>query len=158
MHAASVHPEPGSNSRANCISTVSGSNLVCRACLALILFRVCLESVIDSRFLFQRNSRFFRTNFACTFISCCSIVNDLRKALASLRCFSHSLAIIPHSLALVKRFFKSFLKNFFAVFSWLHLACGRPARGQLAYYSTFVFICQAVFCKFFHFGALGSLS
>ena len=32
MHAASVHPEPGSNSRTNCISTVSGQHQVCRAC------------------------------------------------------------------------------------------------------------------------------
>ena len=31
-HAASVHPEPGSNSRTNCISTVSGQHQVCRAC------------------------------------------------------------------------------------------------------------------------------
>ena len=156
---------------------------VCRACLALILFRVCLESVIDSRFLFQRNSRFFRTNFACTFISCCSIVNDLCKALASLRCFSHSLAIIPHSLALVKGFSKTFFKNFqaplsvggsaltlyhiplslsrgfskvFSTFFRDPLSCrplpDSPAVWQLAYYSTFFFICQAVFDKFFCFG------
>ena len=87
--------------------------------MALILFRVCPESVIDSRFFFQRNSRFFRTKlFACTLISCCSIVNDLAE-LSLCSCLAvllDSLTIIPHPLGFVKGFFKSFLKTFSTTF------------------------------------------
>ena len=41
--------------------------LVSRACLALILCWVCLESVIDSRFLFQRNFEILITSFCLYF-------------------------------------------------------------------------------------------
>ena len=69
-----------------------------------------------------------------------------------------SPTIIPHPQPFVKGFFKSFF-DFFAVF----FACPEAtievaARGHLAYYSTFVFICQAFFYKFFHFGVVSSLS
>ena len=72
--------------------------------------------MIDSRFLFFKEiSRFSITSFACTLISCCSIVNDPRQI--SLPCrVLRDLIIIPHLFPFVKRFLKSFLsffKNFF---------------------------------------------
>ena len=63
-------------------------------------------------------------------------------------------SIISHPLAFVKRFFKSFF-NFFRD-SFRGRLSRSPARWQLAYYSTFVFICQQVFAKFFRFGEGGS--
>ena len=43
--------------------------LVSRACLALILFRVCLESVIDSSFLSSKKFRDFRTKLLLVLLS-----------------------------------------------------------------------------------------
>ena len=147
-----------------------------------ILCWVCLESVIDSRFLFQRNFEIFALSFACTLISCCSIVNDLPEPGLCLPRFARpcyystsvSLCqevfenffwkffaafclgrkcfdIISHSLPFVKRFFKSFL-TFFVIFC---PAVWQPAVAQLAYYSTSLPFCQALFDKFFLFGGLG---
>ena len=62
-------------------------------------------------------------------------------------------SIISHPLAFVKRFFKSFF-NFFRDF-FRGCLSRLPARWQLAYYSTFVSICQAFFDKFFRFGEGG---
>jgi len=69
---------------------------------------------------FQRNSRFFRTNFACTLISCCSIVNDLCA-----RFSADSLNSIPHLGSFVNRFPKTFFKFF------------SPSASRLAEYSLF---------------------
>ena len=76
-------------------------------------FEYVHESVIDSRISFlQRNSRFFRTKlFACTLISCCSIINDLCEVFLASRVL-RDLFIISHSLRFVKGFLKSFLKTF----------------------------------------------
>ena len=77
MHAASVHPEPGSNSRANCIQTASAAQILF---VELVWLFTCLSMcfVRDRQSIFfQRNSRFSSHNLACTLISCCSIVNDL---------------------------------------------------------------------------------
>ena len=196
MHAASVHPEPGSNSRANCIYTVSGLNLLCRACLALYTFSSM--SRIRDRFeiLFSKK---FRDSFASSF---CLYFNLLlfncqwsARLSPLFQCrVLHSPTIISQPFAFVKGFFKTFL-SFFRLFSsrsprllaermWSTLyhirftlsstfskvfstffviSCAlslsrSPARWQLAHYSTFDFICQAVFCKFFQFGVVGSLS
>ena len=118
--------------------------------MALILFRVCPESVIDSRFFFQRNSRFFRTKlFACTLISCCSIVNDL-KLFQLLSRVLRDLFIIPHPLEFVKRFLKSFSTFFQELFSTVFPRCGsarllyhtasRLSRGFSKVFSTFFVI------------------
>ena len=64
------------------------------------------------------------------------------------------LSIIPHSLAFVKRFFKSFFNFFHGIFRSPPLS-QFPALKRLAYYSTFISICQQVFWKFFEFGASG---
>ena len=57
MHAASVHPEPGSNSRANCIQTAVAVKIFCRACLAL--YTLLSMSRIRDRFeiLFSKKFR-----------------------------------------------------------------------------------------------------
>ena len=160
MHAASVHPEPGSNSRANCIWTVTGLNLVCRACLAL--YTLLSMSRIRDRFeiLFSKK---FRDSFASSF---CLYFNLLLfncqwsariPPLFQRRVF-RDLFIIPHLFPFVKRFLKSFSKIFAVFFCFQLAAVFVAARCQLAYYSTFVFICQAVFDNFFQFGDDSSMS
>ena len=67
-------------------------------------------SVVKQNIHFSRNFEIFALAFACTYISCCSIFND-RSAAA----LAHSLGIIPHPPAFVKRFCKSFLKIFATV-------------------------------------------
>ena len=64
MHAASVHPEPGSNSRTNCIYTVSGLYQVCRACGSFYFF----EYALRFRSVFSKNDEIFAlaSLFACT--------------------------------------------------------------------------------------------
>ena len=64
------------------------------------------------------------------------------------------LSIIPHPLAFVKRFFKSFFNFFQGIFRSSPLS-QFPALKRLAYYSTFISFCQQVFAKFFEFGASG---
>ena len=53
MHAASVHPEPGSNSRNHCIKTtkvsLGQSNLFCFRVLLLASFTFCLSSILILR-------------------------------------------------------------------------------------------------------------
>ena len=129
MHAASVHPEPGSNSRANCIWTVTGLNLVCRACLAL--YTLLSMSRIRDRFeiLFSKK---FRDSFALSF---CLYFNLLLfncqwsariPPLFQRRVF-RDLIIIPHLFPFVKRFLKSFSKIFAVFFRFNSL----PHLGSL---------------------------
>ena len=95
MHAASVHPEPGSNSRNHCIKT---QTCVCDPIafeFLLLALYFCLSSILILRIV--------RDPFAHTFIcfvllSCCSIFKDQRRRL------SGDLLIIPHPLHLVKCF------------------------------------------------------
>ena len=117
--------------------------------MALILFRVCPESVIDSRFFFQRNSRFFRTKlFACTLISCCSIINDLCELLTRGRVLRDPF-IISHPFRFVKGFLKSFF-NFFAVLS--NRAVDSSRRSARLLYHIFLILSRGflkVFSTFF---------
>ena len=137
MHAASVHPEPGSNSRANCIQTAFAVKIVCRACLALFTCLSMSPSRDRIEISFKEIRDSFALAFACTLISCCSIVNDPSAEAAFLiRRVSRDLIIIPHPRALVNRFFKTFLKVFSTAF------LDSPSRGQLAYYSTSARGCQ----------------
>ena len=81
MHAASVHPEPGSNSRLIVLKSLFRVFQSYRAFFQLLLL-FCLSSI-----LFQNLTRyFFRTILSCSpfrksslctsSISCCSIFND----------------------------------------------------------------------------------
>ena len=82
-----------------------------------ILCWVCLKSVIDLRFLFQRNFEILFTSFACTLISCCSIVNDLGEPkLAAMPCFAQP-CYYTTSLSVCQEVFQNFLKSFFAALS-----------------------------------------
>ena len=108
MHAASVHPEPGSNSRNHCIKT-SGlpDDPICFRVLLLASFTfvwVVFSSVRISEIRFKL--------FCFVLLSCCSIFKDHFR-----HRFCGSSNIIPLSNAFVKPFLKSFF-NFFQVFSF----------------------------------------
>ena len=111
MHAASVHPEPGSNSLK----------------IYYIRFRVIyfvLELYL-SFFYFLSFSQCVLTRFLYTILCskfCCSIFKD--------RCAKQAFpvsdfVIILHLFAFVKTFFKTFL-SFFKVFRCSHLKTGCP--------------------------------
>ena len=71
MHAASVHPEPGSNSRNHFYYnlTLSGESTIC--------FRVFLLASITLLSIYNSLTRmYFALCFALYFSSCCSIFND----------------------------------------------------------------------------------
>ena len=61
------------------------------------------EAFVQKNFENQHSQIFF----ACTSFSCCSIVND-QSLFRGAPAFCDSLSSIPHSLAFVKRFFKTF--------------------------------------------------
>ena len=107
MHAASVHPEPGSNSRIIVLKSPSWVFQSLRA-FFLSFFYFCLSSI-----LFQNFTRsFFRTIFLlslCTSsISCCSIFNDQFAAFKI-----YSFVIISQTPYACQVLFLSFL-NFFS--------------------------------------------
>ena len=110
MHAASVHPEPGSNSRINCIHHSFRCHKSSELSLALY-FALSMCPVLTGH-LFKGFPRFRTRSFACTSISCCSIVND-PSGFRFRFCFCHhcladSLTIISLSFPFVKGFFKTF--------------------------------------------------
>ena len=107
-----------------------------------ILCWVCPESVIDSRFFFQRNFEILSHQaFACTLISCCSIVNDPRGFLRySVPCFAQPEHYIT-SFPICQGVFQKFFKNFFN-----HFSAGAEVPD---YYITSSRVCQEVFQKFF---------
>ena len=144
MHAASVHPEPGSNSRINCIH----HSFRCHKSfeLSLALYFALSMCPAFTGHLFKGFPR-FRTRFlACTSISCCSIVNDpsgfrfrfcfCHHCLADSRCLADSLTIISLSFPLVKGFFKTFSKKFFNRSG--RLSASRPGSRfrSASYYTT----------------------
>ena len=141
MHAASVHPEPGSNSLK----------------IYYIRFRVIyfvLELYL-SFFYFLSFSQCVLTRFLYTILCskfCCSIFKDR----CAVQAFPVSdFVIILHLFAFVKTFFKtfsSFLKFFDAVTSKKAvLSCG----ARLVYH--FVFCLSRVFSYFFHQNPLFSV-
>ena len=139
MHAASVHPEPGSNSRINCIKITSYEVFQSVRAFFLSFFYFCLSSI-----LFQNFTRsFFALYFCFRFVLLQSLVvqfsmtdlyciqniqlyysitirfvcqaffitflNFFRLARASRVC---DLVILPQLFTIVKSFFESFLKIF----------------------------------------------
>ena len=144
MHAASVHPEPGSNSRYNCIKTClqarsNLSSLICSFyfCLSSILFQNC-EILYFHTLCFRILALYFSL--------CCSIFNDRthREAVSSaniLRIFVRSPVRSD-----VFRFASSANAHAFARFPFGTLACDRrPSDGQLDYYITTPLFCQHFF-------------
>ena len=124
MHAASVHPEPGSNSLKNGIYQMAGfrsttQNINSRALIFVSSFYLNLPFV-----RVQKNCRdFLQVSFVsvspilisvphCTFlsISCCSIFKDHSyQVFLLILSLTRDLYIISYLEAFVKRFFKSFL-------------------------------------------------
>ena len=103
MHAASVHPEPGSNSRKNFISTAFRHLTSSRA--IYLSFTFCLSSILNKLWRDQY------LHLQCfVLLSCCSIFNDRRHPLLRTAWLLYHI-VSPLSIP----FFK-FLKNFFEVF------------------------------------------
>ena len=110
MHAASVHPEPGSNSRNHCIKTTkafASADPICFRVLLLASFTFCLSSILIQRIV--------RDPFAHTFIcfvllSCCSIFKDHSPPL--LRQLDYYTTSLPLCQYLFQKFF-NFFKSFF---------------------------------------------
>ena len=136
MHAASVHPEPGSNSRYHCIKTAGlspyRSNLYYRA-FALSNFTFCLSSIL----VWIVRDPIHTLFFSFVLLSCCSIFKD------HLLCrFCGSFTIISQHFPFVKSFFEKNSKNFFSSARVI-----LPSCGQLDYYTTFFMGCQVLFHK-----------
>ncbi len=126
MHAASVHPEPGSNSLKNSISTPLGVNTFFRASLTFLYF-----TLLGLCFLleFSRSlTRYFVSFFVFHLSSCCSIFNDLRRSLSS------DLVIILHHFAFVNTFSKVFSKLFLPRVSPSAVSLPRFCAALLVYH------------------------
>ena len=109
MHAASVHPEPGSNSRMFCIKSrsVRVSNLYPSFCLfALYFFE--LRFFIASKGFVEIPKLSFRTSYN---FNCCSIFKDHFCRLTNR--LVDSLFIIPPFSYFVNTFFEFFSSSFF---------------------------------------------
>ena len=100
MHAASVHPEPGSNSRKNFISNTLGRLTSSRA--IYLSFTFCLSSILNKLWRDQY------LHLQCfVLLSCCSIFND--------RCypFLRTARLLYHNQNPLSIPFSKFFKNFF---------------------------------------------
>ena len=104
--------------------------------------------MIDSRFFFQRNFEILSHQaFACTLISCCSIVNDPRGFLRySVPCFAqpeHYITSFPICQGVFQKFFKNFFQPLFSRSGSarvLYHILSRLSRGFSKVFSTFFVI------------------
>ena len=118
MHAASVYPEPGSNSL----------NMIYQGCFATIIPSLsALLTLKSSLFL---NSKEFSESF--TFCHCCSIFKELRC-----RFLSDSFVIISKPLFFVNTFFKVFSKFFLKLSARLSAFCSCSASLTCFRFSVF---------------------
>ena len=78
MHAASVHPEPGSNSRYHCIKTTVVDSILFIELLLLAILLLFLSSIL---FWIVRDPIHILI-FSFVLLSCCSIFNDRLSQLA----------------------------------------------------------------------------
>ena len=128
MHAASVHPEPGSNSQTIVCLPLSRSDPVWAIYSSFLYFFRVVFSLVLTDFVFAL------ANFALYFFL---LLFNCQASIAHLLCVS--LSIISHLFSLVNTFFKSFLK----IFSTRLLRCFMVAfLRQLGYYSTKHNVCQ----------------
>ena len=102
MHAARVHPEPGSNSLKNCISFKV--SLECYQLIRVILYAQLLKRAAYLSKLFK-----FKRIFGVFFSTFVVVQFSMSDSLSSL---VDSLYIISHQVPFVKWFFKSFLNLF----------------------------------------------
>ena len=109
MHAASVHPEPGSNSRNHCIKTsCQGWSKLCLRVLLLASFTFCLSSILIQRIVEIR----IRTYLYALYFS---LVVQFSRIIASLRFQRRATLLLYHfysrlSIPFLKLFSKSFLR------------------------------------------------
>ena len=110
MHAASVHPEPGSNSRKFVLYRSFKRYNHFRAFVALFTF-------FELYFSFEL-SRFYFALFVCfVLISCCSIFNDRLPSLKScFRFLSRRLDYYITSLSPCQVLFQNFFEFFYSFF------------------------------------------
>ena len=148
MHAASVHPEPGSNS----LWVVINRSLS----RPLILFRSSYswvkKKLTSSIYIFEPPCGSGDTHVVLLCFVLFSVVQFSMSV--SLSCpLGDSFAMITHLFPFVKRFFELFSSffNFFALTSYSMLRV-TTARSQLAYLTTFLSFCQLLFSFFFTFG------
>ena len=145
MHAASVHPEPGSNSRSVCINTrckqvlfpASRTNLFLLRAFALS-FLYSLLSIVSLRIFEFRISHILSFSMLCTSsLFYCSFVKD--------RCpLSATACILYHVLPPLSRGFSKVFSTFFPPSDFFVVSRSRSSR-QLVYSITFPMICQAFF-------------
>ena len=147
MHAASVHPEPGSNSRTNCISTPLGvETFISPSALALtLLFRVWSMLVKASTLFFLG----IFEKFALALLVLISPVVQL-SMINILATLLRSLNSISHRSRFVNRFSKSFF-NFFSTFFKARCAAAFRSLPIIPLSSPFVkrfFENISLFCSF----------
>ena len=105
--------------------------------------------MIDSRFFFQRNFEILFTSFACTLISCCSIVNDPRGFHRySVPCFAQ-----PDYYITTVRICQGVFQNFFKFFDFLSSRFPlTPCRADVKHIiSHSVHFVKYLFKSFFNF-------
>ena len=135
MHAASVNPEPGSNSLKNYISSPSGLKTFFRALICS--FYLCLSSILKK----LRDSSFTHLHMLCT----SSLV--VQFSMTNVRPFSRALDYYITIFSICQALFSIFLKFFKVLFKSL---CVIPSLvKRLAYFITSARICQEVFATFF---------
>ena len=102
MHAASVHPEPGSNSLkivSNPISRFKSFRVLILSCFLVFSHFTLLKGIVEFCMFVLK---YYLSYFVLSLV-CCSIFKDrLAAALAA------SLVIIAHRLPFVNTFLKSF--------------------------------------------------
>ena len=101
MHAASVHPEPGSNSRKNFISDTRRCLTSSRA--IYLSFTFCLSSILNKLWRDQY------LHLQCfVLLSCCSIFND--RTVLSCGQLDYYITSLPLCQYLFSNFFKKFFR------------------------------------------------
>ena len=137
MHAASVNPEPGSNSLKNYISSPSGLKTFFRAIICSFYF--CLSSILKK----LRDSSFTHLHMLCT----SSLVVQFSMTNAPFPSFSGQLVYYITIFSICQALFSIFLIFFKVLFKSLRVIPSLVKR--LAYFITSARICQEVFATFF---------
>ena len=136
MHAASVHPEPGSNSQTNCISSAVAVRFLSE--LFILAFFTFLE--LCSLWFWQIFVFALALILLCTSIFCCSIVKFQSRPF--LRALVYYITLFPLCQVLFKNFFKIFLTGV-----WVISFASLFATALLFYH--FHSLLSRVFRKFF---------
>ena len=130
MHAASVHPEPGSNSRIICInSSLSRCNY--HSSFFSSFFYFCLSSILYKEFLTRSLSHY--TFFALYFFNLLLFNFQWPISLSSK---IYSFVIISQTISLCQVLFSLFLKLF---------SLGSPLSSRLDYITILLGVCQYLF-------------